>query len=349
MAISKLSQVLRSQPDEAISANPLSDRLTLDNWLAREAKVTMGQDVIAGLSQQPKALPPQYFYDDRGSQLFEQITQLPEYYLTRTETQILVDSAAAIARLTGPCELVELGSGSSTKTRLLLDAYQVAGHPLRYLPIDVSGGILKDSALQLLQAYPTLQVHGFISTYETALAHLPESELPGRMVGFIGSTLGNLSPTACQQFLAKVSNALQPQEYFLLGVDLRKPRALLEAAYNDSQGITAAFNLNMLHHLNWRFDGNFDVSQFAHVAFYNEAEHQIEIYIESLVNQTVRLAALDLTVHFSQGERLLSEISRKFDIQTMTQELSQFQLSVLKAFTDEHNWFALLLCQRQAA
>ncbi|WP_428843064.1 L-histidine N(alpha)-methyltransferase [Sphaerothrix gracilis] len=347
MPISKPPHMSPLKPVEAGATTSIEDRLTLQNGLNSGAETEMGQDVIHGLTQQPKTLPPKYFYDDRGSQLFEQITQLPEYYLTRTETQILKSSAAAIAQFTGPCELVELGSGSSTKTRLLLDAYQAAGYPLRYLPIDVSGGMLKDSALQLLQDYSTLQVHGLVSTYETALAHLPKAKLPSRMIGFIGSTLGNLTPAACQAFLAKISQALQPQEYFLLGVDLRKPKAVLEAAYNDSQGGTEAFNLNMLHHLNWRFDGNFEVSQFKHVAFYNEVEHQVEIYIESLVEQTVRLAALDLRVHFAQGERLLSEISRKFDVQVLTQELAGFNLSVLKTFTDERDWFALLLCQRQ--
>ncbi|MGP1375284.1 MAG: L-histidine N(alpha)-methyltransferase [Almyronema sp.] len=349
MSISKLSQTPPIQPPEPRTSQVIEDRLTLHNWLEDTASAPMGEDVITGLSQQPKSLPPKYFYDDCGSQLFEQITQLPEYYLTRTETQILADSAAAIAHLTGSCELVELGSGSSTKTRLLLDAYQAAGQPLHYLPIDVSGGILKDSALQLLKDYPQLQVQGFVSTYETALAQLPKAALPSRLIGFIGSTLGNLAPNACQAFLAKVSQALQPGEYFLLGIDLRKPKAILEAAYDDSQGITAAFNLNMLHHLNWRFDGDFDVSQFAHVAFYNPVAHQIEIYIESLRDQTVQLAALDLTVEFAKGERLLSEISRKFDLEEMTQELAAFQLACLQAFTDEQKWFALLLCQRQAA
>lgn len=323
------------------------DRLVIEYRFTPSATEVDGQDVITGLTQTPKSLPPKYFYDDRGSLLFEQITQLPEYYLTRTETAILQQSAEAIATLTGPCELIELGSGSATKTRILLNAYQRQGCPLRYLPVDVSGGILEDSARQLLKAYPTLSIYGLVSTYEPALANLPAPELPSRMIAFIGSTLGNLSPQECDAFLAQISAALVPGDYFLLGIDLRKDPAILEAAYNDSQEVTAAFNLNMLHHLNWRFQGNFQPDNFQHVAFYNPIAHQIEIYIESQVAQTATLKALDLTVAFTPGERLLSEISRKFDLQAMTADLKKYQLEVIKPFTDEHSWFGLLLCVKR--
>ncbi|HEY9761582.1 MAG TPA: L-histidine N(alpha)-methyltransferase [Trichocoleus sp.] len=323
------------------------ERKVIESLLLAGSSEAEGQDVIDGLTQSPKSLPPKYFYDDRGSLLFEQITQLPEYYLTRTETVILKDSADAIATLTGPCELVELGSGSATKTRILLDAYQCKGFPLRYLPVDVSGGMLEDSANQLLAQYSGLTVHGLVSTYELALTHLPTPALPARMIAFIGSTLGNLSPLECQQFLGQISQALTPGEYFLLGVDLQKDSAMLEAAYDDSQGITAAFNLNMLHHLNWRFQGNFQPEQFKHVSFYNPVSHQIELYIESLIAQTVTLKALELTVSFAAGERLLSEISRKFNLTTLTQELDQHQLGVIKTFTDKQQWFGLLLCVKR--
>lgn len=305
-----------------------------------------GQDVVAGLTQSPKSLTPKYFYDDRGSQLFEAITTLPEYYLTRTETQILQQDAAAIARWVGACDLVELGSGSSTKTRILLDAYQRQGTSLRYVPVDVSGGILETTAQRLIQEYPALSVHGLVSTYEVALADLPATDLPRRLIAFIGSTLGNLSTQHCQQFFQQVSQALQPGDYFLLGIDLHKNTAQLEAAYNDSQGITAAFNLNMLHHLNWRFQGNFDPEQFRHVAFYNEGDRQMELYIESLQDQTVTLKALNLTVTFKAGERLLSEISRKFEIAPLTAELHTHGFQRVKTFTDDQQDFALCLCQR---
>ncbi len=228
-----------------------------------------GQDVIEGLSAEPKSLPPKYFYDERGSQLFEQICELPEYYPTRTETAIFKEYGDAIARITGPCEIAELGSGSATKTRILLSAYQKAGYPLRYIPIDVSGTMLTSSAKQLLTDYSTLSIYGLVSTYESALANLPPAQLPARMLCFIGSTLGNLSPHECNKFLQRVSQTLRPNDYFLLGLDLQKEISVLEAAYNDSQGVTAAFNLNMLQHLNRQFEGDFELKSFRHVAHYN--------------------------------------------------------------------------------
>lgn len=304
-----------------------------------------GSDVVWGLSQSPKTLPPRYFYDDAGSHLFEQICELPEYYLTRTETAIFQACTDAIAALTGACEIVELGSGSSTKTRLLLDAYQRAKLPLRYCPIDVSAGILKSSAETLLKDYPTLEISGCVGTYEQALQALPPSPLKKRLVCFIGSTLGNLNPTDCDAFLDRVTHALNPGDFFLLGIDLQKPKAILEAAYNDSQGVTAEFNLNMLRHLNRRFDGNFDLNQFEHIALYNEDLHQIEMHLKSLKAQTVTLKALDLTVEFAAGETILSEISRKFDRDQIQQILTQKGLQKCHHWSDDHHWFGVLLCQ----
>ncbi len=304
-----------------------------------------GNDVVRGLSQQPKTLPPRYFYDDRGSQLFEQICDLPDYYLTRTETEILQACAPTIAEITGPCELIELGSGSSTKTRLLLNAYQTAGQSLCYCPIDVSAGILESSAQSLLLDYPTLQVHALVGTYELALQRLAPSHLPTRMICFIGSTLGNLNPQECDRFLDQIKNALQPGEYFLLGIDLQKSKAQLEAAYNDRQGITAAFNLNMLRHLNHRFEGTFDLSQFEHFAFYNETHHQIEMHLRSLKSQVAHLRALGLTVEFAPGESILSEISRKFSLTTLQQDLENKGLKSRQVWTDAQQWFGVILCQ----
>ncbi len=304
------------------------------------------QAVIQGLSAQPKSLPPRFFYDDRGSRLFEQICQLPEYYLTRTETQIFQTCADAIAQITGACELVELGSGSSTKTRLLLDAYQRANLPLRYVPIDVSAGILKDSAHQLLADYATLKIYGMVGTYEQALHALMPSTLPSRLIAFIGSTLGNLLPDECDQFLAHIAEALEPGDYFLLGIDLQKSIDVLEAAYNDSQGITAAFNLNMLHHLNQKFAANFDGTQFEHVAFYNTALNQIEMHLKSLTHQEVHFSAPNFSVSFEAGETIHSEVSRKFDLQQMQQQLRSHGLATVKVWTDPQEWFGVILAQR---
>lgn len=312
-----------------------------------ESSPTTGSDVIKGLSQKPKTVPCRYFYDDRGSQLFEQITDLPEYYPTRTEQTILEQHALDIAQLTGASELVELGSGSSRKTRLLLEAYIQLHRQLQYCPIDVSTGILKTTALELLQQYPRLKVCGLAGTYEQALAQLPPREQENRMLIFLGSTIGNLSEVECNQFLCRIQQALKPGEFFLLGVDLQKDVAIIEAAYNDSQGVTAAFNLNLLNHLNWRFQGDFDLSQFQHWSFYNSHQNQIEMHLRSLSAQTVTLKALDYQTTFQPGETIHTEISRKFHLPTLMTTLETHALQPLQVWTDPNAWFGLLLCQRQ--
>ncbi|WP_405196630.1 L-histidine N(alpha)-methyltransferase [Zarconia navalis] len=305
-----------------------------------------GQDVISGLTQNPKSLPPQYFYDDRGSQFFEQICELPEYYPTRTEAWILRQFSHEIAKMTGACELIELGSGSSTKTRLLLDAYQALGNKLRYVPIDVSGGILTESACDLLQDYPSLKIQGLVGTYEQALAQLKPTSLPSRMIFFLGSSLGNLTPQKCDRFFSQILAALDMGEYFLLGVDLQKPKQILEAAYNDARGVTAQFNLNMLEHLNQRFAGNFDIQRFEHWAFYNNRLNQIEMHLRCLETHTVCLEKLDLTVEFKARETIETEISRKFNLEVIQRELQVKGFKPLAVWTDPQEWFGLILSQK---
>lgn len=305
-----------------------------------------GEDIISGLTQTPKSLPSRYFYDDLGSQLFEQICELPEYYPTRTETWILRQYASEIARMTGACELVELGSGSSTKTRLLLDAYQALGNGLRYVPIDVSGGMLKESARQLKKEYSLLQIQGLVGTYEQALAQLQPTSFPSRIIIFLGSTLGNLTPQACDRFFSQILEALDLGEYFLLGVDLQKPKHLLEAAYNDSQGVTSQFNLNILEHLNQRFAGNFCTQRFEHWAFYNEALNQIEMHLRCLQSHTVGLESLNFKADFKAGETIRTEISRKFDVEVIQAEFQTKGLKTLAVWTDPKQWFGLILAQK---
>ncbi|MEH2159577.1 MAG: L-histidine N(alpha)-methyltransferase [Nostoc sp.] len=304
-----------------------------------------GEDVIQGLIQSPKTLPPKYFYDDYGSELFEQICELPEYYPTRTEAGILQQYADEIAQITGACELVELGSGSSTKTLFLLDAYQKIANYCRYVPIDVSHGILKSTVLKLQQKYPNLFVEGLIGTYEQALTKLETTFTSSRMIFFLGSSLGNFNPRECDDFLSKITRALQPGDYFLLGIDLQKPKEILEPAYNDSQGVTAAFNLNILSHLNWRFQGNFDLNLFTHQAIYNQSNAQIEMYLHCQKTHEVSLQALELQVSFADGESILTEISRKFDLVNMQKQLETHGLKTLKTWTDPKQWFGLILCQ----
>jgi L-histidine Nalpha-methyltransferase len=323
----------------------IEDLLTANSDVVTE--LNSGADAIAGLQQRPKSIPPRYFYDDRGSELFEQICQLPEYYPTRTEASILQHCAIEVARQTGSCELVELGSGSSTKTRLLLDAYTQLGYSLRYIPIDVSGSILTSTAHELLEEYPSLDIHGTIATYELALSQLPPTEFPTRTICFLGSTLGNLNPGECDRFFSKIVGALQSEEYFLLGIDLQKPTPILEAAYNDRQGVTAEFNLNMLRHLNHRFGGHFNLTQFEHFAIYNEQLCQIEMYLRSLRSQSVYLEKLNLTVELAQGETILTEISRKFDLTQIQDYLQVRGLKCLDVWTDPDQWFGVLLCQKR--
>jgi L-histidine N-alpha-methyltransferase len=304
-----------------------------------------GEDIKQGLTQNPKTLPPKYFYDDRGSKLFEQICELPEYYPFRTESWILHQYAELIAQITGACELVELGSGNSTKTRLLLNAYQTQGYSCKYVPIDVSKGILKDSALQLQNEYPTLQIQALIGTYEQALSQFKATSWPARMIFFLGSSIGNFTPKKQDIFLDKIARVLASGDYFLLGIDLQKPPEILEAAYNDRQGVTAAFNLNILSHLNWRFQGDFDPALFLHQAIYNPLENQIEMYLHCQKSHVVNLDKLNLEVFWKTGDRILTEISRKFYLEAMQQQLESKGLKTLEIFTDPEKWFGVILCQ----
>jgi dimethylhistidine N-methyltransferase len=322
-------------------------RLRLDYLLDNKAILeASSRDVVFGLTQSPKALPAYYFYDRKGSELFEAICRLPEYYPTRMEGAILAKYAEEIAQITGKVELIELGSGSSLKTRLLLDAYQQIDRSLTYMPIDVSGSILKDSALDLLADYRNLKILGKVATYQQALQQLPSSS---KLVLFLGSSIGNFNPEECDLFIDLLADSLNVGDYFLLGIDLQKPKAILEAAYNDSQGITAEFNLNMLQHLNWRFQGNFDLDLFKHRAIYNPESCQIEMYLISQQVQEVKLEILDLQVEFAKEEPILTEISRKFDLQQMTAYLEEKNLNSIATYTDSRQWFGLLLYQKRAA
>ncbi|GCA85197.1 L-histidine N(alpha)-methyltransferase [Microcystis aeruginosa] len=330
--------------------NPSNQELLQIEYLATAATGQnmvkhQGKDVIEGLTKTPKSLPSKYFYDQQGSQLFEAICQLPEYYPTRTEAAILQEYAQEIVAYTGACELIELGSGSSTKTRLLLDAYYHQQKSSKYLPIDVSETILKASAIELQKEYPNLPIQGLIGTYEQALAYCQNPSYKTRMIFFLGSSIGNFSASECDKFLEKIATVLKAGDYFLLGIDLQKPVAILEAAYNDAQGVTAAFNLNMLSHLNWRFQADFNLDLFSHQAIYNQDQSQIEMYLICQKTHSVHLKKLDLTVNFQASESILTEISRKFNLETMEKDLESKGLKPLKVFSDTENFFGLILCQ----
>ncbi len=324
----------------------INSLIILDDYNNRSQELNDGsQDIIQGLTSKQKSIPCRFFYDDRGSELFEEICDLPEYYPTRTEAWILNQYAEEIAQKTDSCTLVELGSGSSTKTRVLLDAYTKTNNSHRYLPVDISHGILKASLLQLQKQYPTLEINGMLGTYSQALTYLAANLIETQMIFFLGSSMGNFNQQESDIFFSEISQTLKPGDYFLLGIDLQKSPDILESAYNDSQGVTAEFNLNILSHLNWRFQGDFDLSLFKHQAIYNQKEAQIEMYLHCQRSHTVSLGILDLKISFQAGETILTEISRKFDLETTQQQLAAYKLQPLKVWTDPQQWFALILCQ----
>ncbi|HSR55075.1 MAG TPA: L-histidine N(alpha)-methyltransferase [Alphaproteobacteria bacterium] len=302
-----------------------------------------GADVVAGLAAEPKVLPCKYFYDAVGSELFERICETPEYYPTRTERGILTRHAADIAALTGPCEVVELGSGSASKTRILLEAYSREADQVYFVPIDVSESILRESSRELVDQFDALSIRGFSGTYEQALAALHPAPAPTRMFMFLGSTIGNFKASERAAFMALIQDAMADGEYFLLGVDRQKDPAIIEAAYNDAAGLTARFNLNILSHLNRRFHGNFEVANFAHRAVYELNRHQIEIYLDSLQYQEASLEDLDLTVTLDAGEAIRTEISKKFDPPELAREFAALGLDHVATWSDDREWFALML------
>ena len=322
---------------------PKPPRLRIQRRLAPDHRARLAADVRNGLAALPKRLPPKYFYDDRGSHLFEAICELPEYYLTRTEHALLADVAADIIARTRPVQLVEFGSGASRKTRLLLDRL-VHGHAAAvYVPIDLSEGALRRGAAALRAGYPTLRVHALVADYEHGLPRLPGAG--PRLVVFLGSTIGNFVPPADVAFLRGVAAALTPGDHFLLGVDLVKAHDRLHAAYNDAAGVTAEFNRNVLQVLNRELDADFDVARFEHVAFFDPAAAQIEMHLRARDAHRVHIAALDLTVDFAAGETIHTESSRKFTRATTAAMLAAAGFALEQWYTPATADFALALAR----
>ena len=246
----------------------------------------MAEDVREGLSSPFKEIPPKYFYDERGSELFERITELPEYYPTRAERTILESGAAEIVAAASPTTLIELGSGAASKTRILLNAMRDAGSLETYVPVDISEEITRRVAEELVDEYEGLRVHGVVADYETHLERIPREE--GGLIAFLGGTIGNFRPGPRRSFLARIATLMYPGDSFLLGTDLVKDRELLEAAYNDSAGVTAEFNKNVLHVLNRELDADFDPDRFEHVAFWDADNQWIDIRLRSLCPRRAR-------------------------------------------------------------
>jgi L-histidine N-alpha-methyltransferase len=301
----------------------------------------MRADVRAGLTATPKELPPKWFYDERGSALFEEITRLPEYYLTDVERLILAAHADDVARLTEANTLVEPGSGSSEKTRLLLDAMVEAGHLRRFVPFDVSEQALRESAMAIAEEYPEIEVHGVVGDFEHHLVRLPEGRR--RLFAFLGSSIGNLTGEQRARFLMDLHELLEPGEALLLGADLVKDVARLEGAYNDTAGVTAEFNRNLLAVLNRELGADFDLDLFAHVARWDAEQEWIEMLLRSEVDQTVRVRDLELEVEFAEGEEMRTEISDKFRAEGLQTELAAAGFDLRQWWQDPAGDFALSL------
>jgi L-histidine N-alpha-methyltransferase len=314
----------------------------LEEELAEHA---FANDVLDGLTKPFKELPPKYLYDDRGSELFEQITEQPEYYPTRAELQILRDRAAEIVDRTGAGELVELGAGASTKARVLLDAMRAAGTLRRYVPLDVSEAVVMSAARTLATDYPGLEVSGVVGDFERDLDHVGRAGDTRRLVALLGGTIGNFPPGTRRAVLTKIGSLLADGDHLLLGTDLVKDPAVIEAAYNDAAGVTAEFNRNMLRVLNREFDGDVPVENFEHVAFYDRRQQWVEMRLRAIRPCSARLAALDLRVDFAAGEELRTEISAKFTPERVRADLEASGLELSELLTDPEQLFAISLSQ----
>ncbi len=298
-------------------------------------------DVLAGLTATPKSLPPKYFYDQRGSDLFDEITRLPEYYPTRTERGILVTHAAEIAALTRAETLVELGSGTSEKTRLLLDALHAGGTLRQFVPFDVDPTVLTQASTAVAADYPSVDVYAVVGDFERHLGLLPRDGR--RLIAFLGSTIGNFEPADRAEFLAAVRATLAPGDAFLLGTDLVKDTGRLVEAYDDAEGVTAAFNRNVLAVVNRELGADFDLAAFDHVALWDAEQEWIEMRLRSTRPQVVHVPALDLDVAFARGEEMRTEISAKFRREGVATELTKAGMRLERWWTDPAGDFALSL------
>jgi dimethylhistidine N-methyltransferase len=303
--------------------------------------VSFADDVRAGLSASPKRLLPKYFYDDLGSQLFDSICLLPEYYLTRAEDEILDHHAREIVEAVGtPLDLIELGSGSAIKTRRIIAAALERQPSLNYRPIDISPSALKASTEALSREYPNVRVDGVAGDYLEGLKRITRNGAVRTMVLFLGSNIGNFEPHDAANTLRAVRAVLAGGDALLLGADLKKDRAVLEAAYDDSQGVTAAFNLNVLTRINRELGGDFDVKKFAHRAHYDEALGRVEMHLVSREAQTVLIAALEMDVHFDHGETIHTESSYKYDRAALAELARITGFALANTWTDAAGLFS---------
>lgn len=308
---------------------------------------SIADDVYRGLTQYPKSLPPKLFYDATGSELFEEITRLPEYYVTRTELSILTEQASAIAALCPPrASMVELGAGTSAKTRVLLHAMSARRMQVPYYPVDISPTPLETARKAFRKELPRVKVRPLVADLAGELGFLREIPAP-RVVLYIGSSIGNMASAEASAFLRRLSAQLQPGDSFVLGTDLVKNREVLLAAYNDAQGVTARFNLNALVRINSELRANFQLDTFRHKAVWNARKSRIEMYLESTREQDVLVRDLGLSVHFARGERIHTENSHKYTLRRVRTMLRDVGFDPRRTWTDEKKWFAVTWSSKQ--
>lgn len=325
----------------------LQTAIRIDSHLGGAHERSLADDVLDGLTRPFKELPPKHFYDARGAELFDRICELPEYYQTRAERAILELHAAELSALTGAAELVELGSGTAAKTRVLLDALHAAGTLERYIPVDVTESMVRDCAAALADEYPGLRVHGVIGDFERHLDQVPPAVGP-RIVAFLGGTIGNFPPGSRRRVLREISKLLGPRDHLLMGTDLVKDPEILEAAYDDAQGVTAEFNRNVLRVLNRELGADFEPDDFEHVALFDREHEWIEMRLRARREHTTLVRDLDLPVHFDAGEEMRTEISAKFTADRLEADLSAARLELVRWFTDPEELFALTLSRSVA-
>jgi L-histidine Nalpha-methyltransferase len=318
-------------------------RVVVRSYLGPGEERALADDVLDGLTRPFKEIPPKHFYDARGAELFDRICELPEYYPTRAEAAILRARSEAVAARTGAAELVELGSGTAAKTRLLLAALAEAGTLRRYVPLDVTETMVRDTAEALTREFDGLAVHGIVGDFERHLGHVPPADGP-RLVAFLGGTIGNFTPGTRRRFLRRVARLLGPgRDHLLLGADLVKDPAVLEAAYDDAAGVTAEFNRNVLRAINRELDADFDIDAFEHVAFWNELDSWIEMRLRTHGEQHVTIEAADLELDLADGEEIRTEISTKFTRERLQEELAGAGMELVEFFTDDDGMFGLSL------
>lgn len=326
--------VARSEPTR-------ESRLYIHNLVKRDPLTGLAEDVRKGLSAEPKRFLPKYFYDELGSQLFEAICLLPEYYLTRAENEILQKySDQIVGALDGHKTLVEMGSGSASKTRLIIEALLRGQQELLFMPVDISATALESSSRILLQSYPRLTIEAYAADYFAGLAELGKKPRSRTLALFLGSNISNFDLDEALRFLRAMRSVLNKGDALLLGADLKKDPAVLEAAYNDALGVTSAFNLNVLARINRELNGTFDLHNFRHRAFYNEEVGRIEIYIESLIDQRVRIEKLDLEIEFGAGELIHTENSYKYDMNGIRALAGQTDFELSRTWLDSQERFS---------